>query len=266
MSDDLRPATTVLLLRERGALEVFLVKRHARSRFMPSAWVFPGGRVDPDDHALPDEWVRGGQATADRLGLCDKTGRGFLVAGVRETFEEAGIWLGKGELPTALREPLNRNEVRFVDLLASHSAVVDLDRLHPWSWWVTPTSEPRRYDTRFVVAVTDADGLHDDGETVDSGWFTPAAALRAVADGDVRMAPPTWWTVQELAAMGSIAAVLESSKSRTIARIQPILEMGEGTVRLTLPGHTEHPEPAIPGLPDEISLKSGRWWASSPAE
>ncbi|MFT6816906.1 MAG: 8-oxo-dGTP pyrophosphatase MutT (NUDIX family), partial [Myxococcota bacterium] len=147
---DLRPATTVLLLREgQRGVEVFLVKRHGKSRFMPGAWVFPGGRVDDDDHTMPQNMVSGGEMTASRLGLSDDEATGFLVAGVRETFEEAGIWLGKGELPEALRHPLNSGEVRFCDLLAAHQASIDLDVLKPWGWWVTPVSEPRRYDTRF---------------------------------------------------------------------------------------------------------------------
>ena len=258
---EVRPATTVLLLRQRQELEVFLVKRHSRSRFMPSAWVFPGGRVDDADHSVPPEHVRGGRETGQRLGLSEDTWQGFLVAGVRETFEEAGIWLGKGELPSALRGPLNAGEVRFVDLLTSHGAVVDLDRLHPWSWWVTPDNEPRRYDTRFVVAVTDKEGVHDDGETVDSGWFTPADALAAVDSGEVRMAPPTWWTVRELQALGSVDAVLASCRTRPVGRIQPILEMGEGTVSLTLPGHPDHPDPAVGDLPPRIGFAQGRWWA-----
>ena len=43
------PAATTVLLRERGTLEVFLLKRHKASGFMANAYVFPGGKVDPDD-------------------------------------------------------------------------------------------------------------------------------------------------------------------------------------------------------------------------
>ena len=49
-----RPAASVVLLR-RGAkhsersLEVLLLKRAEKAKFMPGVWVFPGGSVDPDD-------------------------------------------------------------------------------------------------------------------------------------------------------------------------------------------------------------------------
>ncbi len=259
---DVRPATTVLLLREgEQGVEVFLVKRHGKSRFMPGAWVFPGGRVDDEDHLMPESMVSGGEHTAARLGLSEKEATGFLVAGVRETYEEAGIWLGKGELPDELRHPLNNGEVRFCDLLAAHQASIDLDVLKPWGWWVTPVSEPRRYNTRFVVATTDADGSHDEGETVDSGWFRPADALAAVDAGEVRMAPPTWWIVQELKRLAHVEAVLAHTDDRPIEKILPILELAEGAVRLTLPGHADHPDAAIAGLPTEIVFEQGKWWA-----
>jgi 8-oxo-dGTP pyrophosphatase MutT (NUDIX family) len=69
-----RLAATVILLRG-GAhdLEVLLVRRTPRARFMAGAWVFPGGAVDPGDGD--------GQA-------------GLRAAGVREVAEEAGIDLG----------------------------------------------------------------------------------------------------------------------------------------------------------------------------
>jgi len=74
-----RLAATVMLLRdEAGALEVLLVRRTSKARFMAGAWVFPGGAVDPGD----------GQGQA-----------GLLAAAARELQEEAGIELGPdGEL------------------------------------------------------------------------------------------------------------------------------------------------------------------------
>jgi 8-oxo-dGTP pyrophosphatase MutT (NUDIX family) len=68
-----RPAATVILLRGGGAgLEVLLVQRNPRSRFMGGAWVFPGGAVDRAEGA----------------------GQGALrTAALRELAEEAGIQL-----------------------------------------------------------------------------------------------------------------------------------------------------------------------------
>src|SRR5213592_5648 len=47
-----RPAASVILLRGGAeALEVLLVRRTPRARFMGGVWVFPGGAVDTDEGA-----------------------------------------------------------------------------------------------------------------------------------------------------------------------------------------------------------------------
>jgi 8-oxo-dGTP pyrophosphatase MutT (NUDIX family) len=69
-----RPAATVILLRGGAErLEVLLLRRNPRARFMGGAWVFPGGAVDT---------AEGDDDAAHR------------AAGVREVAEEAGIELG----------------------------------------------------------------------------------------------------------------------------------------------------------------------------
>ena len=76
-----RPAASVVLLRRGGkhadrALEVLLLKRSERARFMPNVWVFPGGAVDECD----------GEDEAR-----------FKACAARELEEEAGIALAAGE-------------------------------------------------------------------------------------------------------------------------------------------------------------------------
>jgi 8-oxo-dGTP pyrophosphatase MutT (NUDIX family) len=76
-----RPAASVVLLRRGGkhaqrALEVLLLKRTEKAAFMPGAWVFPGGSVDPADGEGPD---------------------GFRACAMRELQEEAGIELPADE-------------------------------------------------------------------------------------------------------------------------------------------------------------------------
>src|SRR5262249_40319074 len=87
-----RPAAAVVLLRDRldGGIEVFLVRRHIRSEFVPDAFVFPGGTVKPAD------------AEIERSGCCASMdsgptalGTGFRAAALRECFEEAGVLLAR---------------------------------------------------------------------------------------------------------------------------------------------------------------------------
>ena len=195
-----RRATTVLLLRPAGSgFEIFMVQRHRRSGFLPNAWVFPGGRVDPADAMAGHPRISGGGSVLAKMGVPRDEAYAFCIAGVRETFEESGIWLGSGELPWDLREPLGRGQADLSAILDEHDATIDLDHLRYWSWWVTPEVEPKRYDTRFLVALAEgAEGLHDDREVVNSGWFEPAQVMRDASHGDFPMAPPTWWTLFEL--------------------------------------------------------------------
>ena len=45
-----RPAATILLLREQTAApEVFMLQRTSKAAFLPGAFVFPGGALDPDE-------------------------------------------------------------------------------------------------------------------------------------------------------------------------------------------------------------------------
>ena len=68
-----RQAASVILLRGGDDLELLLVRRTPRARFMAGVWVFPGGAVDA------------GEGEGDA---------GHRVAAVRELREEAGIALG----------------------------------------------------------------------------------------------------------------------------------------------------------------------------
>lgn len=70
-----RQAATVILLRGGStSLEVLLVKRTEKARFMGGVWVFPGGAVD----------------SADGAGAEDE-GQPHRVAAIRELFEEAQV-------------------------------------------------------------------------------------------------------------------------------------------------------------------------------
>lgn len=260
-----RLATTLLLVRSKaaGGLEIFMVQRHRNSGFLPNAWVFPGGRVDPADAIDGHPNVVGADAVVDRWAIPRERAVAHLVAGVRETFEECGIWLGERPPPPEDRARLASGKIGIGALLDETGATMALDRLHPWSWWVTPVVEKRRYDTRFLLAVVDGEavGTHDDQETVASGWFDPAVVVEEATLNSFPLAPPTWWTLRELASHRSLEELEVAARSRPEVPIMPILEFRtEGTI-LLMPGHPEHPEPRIEGLPTHVVYEGDRWVA-----
>lgn len=256
------PAATLLLLRpESRGFSVFMVQRHKASAFMPNMWVFPGGRVEPGDGLVPAEHTRGGERAIGRFGFAPVEGRAVLVAGVRETFEEAGLWLGQDAPPDDAREALAHQQVSFDALLARHGSVLDLDALHGWARWVTPVGEPRRFDTTFLVAVApEGLGRHDSRETVDSGWFTPREVLDAGV-GRMGLAPPTWWTLGELAELGDVESVLDAAQGRDLSPVRPDLDLSAGSFAILLPGHARHAEARRADLPTRIGLADGVWVA-----
>lgn len=247
-----RPAATALIVRTAPTgLEVFMVQRHRRSGFLPNAWVFPGGKVDDGDRLHGHPRLSGRIALT---GLSESGSAAYGVAAVRESFEEAGIWLGEGEPSEEDRAGLIRGDTGIQRILEERAAAIHLERLHPWSWWITPLVEPKRFDTRFLIAIADGRGRHDEQETVDSRWVNPRAAL---ADHDLRafpLAPPTWWTLRELAAHPTAEAAFAAAAAPAVP-VQPVMLFEEAGVRLLLPGHPDHGAPAIDGLPDRITFE-----------
>ena len=155
---DARPATTVVLLRDGGhGLEVLLMQRPRTMAFAPGMHVFPGGRVDlaSDSQLRVHGFIHTGQWAADR-----DLSRALVAAGVRETFEEAGVLLALDRTgrPPQPDETWEADRLRcerpggFAEVLARRRLHLDADLLAPIAHWVTPEIEGRRFDTRFLVA------------------------------------------------------------------------------------------------------------------
>lgn len=255
-----RPAATVILLREGDAPdrpEVLLLRRHDRAGFAASAWVFPGGVVDPGDAAIDgDSWTGiDPDDLAARFELTPEQVLATHVAAARETYEEAGILLaahGDGRAPdlaapafTALRRDLNDRSVA-VDLAAflrAHDLVLDLGAVTYFSRWITPIQEPRRYDTSFFVAMVPdgAAASPDDVETTQARWIT---AQQALDDPDVGIIFPTEKTLRRIVELGTPADVIAHARAQThVAPVQPhILFDDDGRLHaIVLPDDERYP-------------------------
>lgn len=145
--------------------EVLMGQRHAKHRFMPDVMVFPGGRVDADDHRQPatSELAPATRSMLERRATPARA-RAIGIAAVRELFEETGLVLGE----------------RRADAVAA-----DLAALHYVCRAVTPGGRPIRFNARFLCVPAEA--VHGEiagsGELERLGWFTPEQAHRhRVAD------------------------------------------------------------------------------------
>lgn len=179
-----KDAATLLILDQAagGPVRVLMGRRHTRHAFFPGAYVFPGGRVDPSDSRVPVA-VDYHPAVARRLAIAMKgpksasRARAFGVAAIRETYEEAGLFLGtRATSPKALTGEM----AAFAD----HGVALDLSPLVLIARAITPPRRPRRFDTRFfacfadTIAATTATGLGPSGELEDVAWLTFDEAKR----------------------------------------------------------------------------------------
>jgi len=242
----LRPAATVMLLRDgTDGVEVFMLRRTLSAAFAGGQYVFPGGKVDGEDHAAELEPICDGLDDASasaRLGL-EHGGLAWMVAAVRECFEEAGVLLARhhdarhavrfgtdlnpSDMAVA-REQIHGGERSLVGLCGDHGLRLMVDRIGCTSHWITPVGERRRFDTRFLVTVAppEQEPLHDGGETIESLWVQPDDALRRAGAGELQMFPPTAANLRWLSQFGSTdEAVTEAISSPSPSPILPRMRL-----------------------------------------
>jgi 8-oxo-dGTP pyrophosphatase MutT (NUDIX family) len=246
------PAATVSLVRDSSrGLEVLMLQRSHSLRFMPGVYVFPGGGLDPVDGAPEMGALCVGledPEASSTLGV-DSGGLAYWVAAIREAFEEAGILLAydsTGNLvdmngKAAARYKTHRNTLdgkgnhaAFGNILRSEGLRLAADRLTYFGHWITPVTVPRRYDTRFFMAVAPErqEAHHDESETIAHRWLKPQEALDARDELGLRF--PTIRTLEQFAQCDSTAALARELKGKRVVR--PLLPRMTADGRTLLPG------------------------------
>ncbi|WP_417671422.1 NUDIX hydrolase [Roseibium sp.] len=174
-----KDASTLLILDGEGPDQrVLMGRRHMRHTFMPGKFVFPGGRLDPSDSRIAvahDYHPVVAAKLADQLKGPKSAARvrAIALAAIRETFEEAGLFVGR----KAQAEEDLRLGKGFEDF-AKRGILPDLGPLRMIARAITPPNRSRRFDTRFlaVPASSIADRLESgtgpSGELEDIAWFT----------------------------------------------------------------------------------------------
>lgn len=245
MSDAVRPAATVVLIRDTpSGVEAWLLRRVRQMAFAPGMTVFPGGRVDELDGAGGVPWAGGEpDQVATRMGSSAALVRASMVAAVRETFEEAGVLLTRpphavsdsrdaGWLE-ARRRRVEAGELPFVRLLDELGLAVDATLIRAWARWITPAGEARRYDTVFYVAAlpSGAQARAETSEAEHAQWIRPADALAEHLAGSRPMLAPTVVTLSELADFTRVDDVLVAAQRRSLTPIRPHIETGQDGIR-----------------------------------
>ncbi|HEX3397943.1 MAG TPA: hypothetical protein VHS76_14670 [Steroidobacteraceae bacterium] len=246
MNADVTPrlAATTILVRARGTQpEILLLKRGEHARFMPNAFVFAGGALDPNDESADVyDLCRGlndRQASA-QLEL-PSNGLRFFVAALREAFEECGLLLAydaRGEIvdlaswdESRLRETrlkLSAGELTIAELCRTQGWRLAVDRLTFFSHWITPPGRVR-FDTRFFLCAAPPDQTASlaGNEMSELLWRTAAEALAEHDSKKLLLMYPTRAILKDIAAMRGIDELFDHSRrSGRIAPITPVLPAG----------------------------------------
>jgi 8-oxo-dGTP pyrophosphatase MutT (NUDIX family) len=234
------PAATLVLYAQDG--RHLMLERGADMRFAAGALVFPGGRVDEQDHqqvaALPD------------ISPDDAAAR---VAAIRETLEEAGLAIGifpqpETDVIAAWRAKLKEG-VKFADLLAEGAHELDLGALTLFARWCPRHRISRNFDTRFYVAryngpleAAEADG----GESVTLLWLRAEQALAESAEGRHKLIFPTRRNLERLAAHPTYDKMLAHIAVTPLATITPEIKEINGERRLVIPDGLGYPVTSAP--------------------
>ncbi|EAS33474.3 NUDIX family hydrolase [Coccidioides immitis RS] len=202
-----RPSSSVILISPKN--EVLLLHRVKTSSSFPSAHVFPGGTISPQDGDFPPA----GHPDSHDEGIH------YRRAAIRELFEESGILLAKNSITGQMirvnpaerekgRHAIHMNETTFDQWLKGQdtAAVADTDPLVPFSHWITPQRNPRRFTTQMYLyflphsngGISDIAGdtevqvpSTDGGIEITEAQFLPATEwLRRARVGDIIMFPP----------------------------------------------------------------------------
>jgi 8-oxo-dGTP pyrophosphatase MutT (NUDIX family) len=288
---DLPDASTVILIRDGGQdsgepFEIFLMRRHRAQEFMGDATVFPGGRLDDEDcDPILASYVRGLTPEEARLklkepDLSNDRALGLFLAAVRETFEEAGIllattiggeWINFEDDGTETRFSeyrlrLHKQELSLRELADQENIRYSLDMLTPYSHWITPRIEGKRFDTRFFLArLPDKQmPIHDSIEMTESIWLTPRDALARCDAGQILLMPPTLKTIEELSGYSSADQLFTTTATRTIYPILPQFFQTADSFGVRLPHDAEYSigeykQPIRMDESSRIVMIDGRW-------
>ncbi|EIW84837.1 hypothetical protein CONPUDRAFT_97199 [Coniophora puteana RWD-64-598 SS2] len=240
-----RPSASLIVINDKN--EILLVQRNPKARSFAGQYVFPGGNYDP------------------------KQDTSLAITAIRETFEESGLLLAKSAADSpplsdaaldAARTAIHGQTLAFQTFLAQHSLAADVNALLPFTTWVTPPAQPRRFRTQFFLAFlapspsspsagagagaanftsgTKSDRLPtpDGGQEVILAQFVhPADAIAHFKAGTIGMFPPQYYILDTLRPLLAGRRTTEAQRQRLAAlsrsafgalEINPKVTMVEG--------------------------------------
>lgn len=163
-------ATVVLTIGDRQDPKILMGQRSSRHDFMPSVYVFPGGRVDRIDSYAP--YAGDLSARTERVleaAVSPRKARAIALSCIRETYEETGLMIG-ADAPSQVRNMKNPT----YDAFRKAGKLADISNLEVFGRAITPPHRHKRFDAWFFhrhlgdVAPPEVSDSH---ELLNVGWF-----------------------------------------------------------------------------------------------
>lgn len=188
-------------------------------------------------------------------------GLDYYSAAIREAFEESSVLLARtadGNWAFAdrasdeheierSRELLNSGALAWADFLEQKDLRPAYDALHYFAYWVTPREAPRRFSTRFFLALMPPGqrAVHDDGELTDSHWMTAEEVLQAGKRGEMKLMHPTFCTLRDIAQHDTVDEVIAWARQKGQsgeAQLRPAWVDIDGVYQVVMPGSPFYPD------------------------
>ena len=179
-----RDASSIIIIkRKKNQLYVLMGKRSAKSRFMPSIYVFPGGAVERDDYKVNNIFNLSTNIKKSLLkSRSNKHTVAIMLSAIRETAEECGLFLVSHKMKTKYKKlVLNETWNYFLE----KSILPSTHKLFYFGRAITPSYLKTRYHARFFIAqLNDFCGkIRTNGELENIDWIElKKAKLLPIAD------------------------------------------------------------------------------------
>ncbi len=236
------PAATVVVFRDapqRGdAPQLLMVRRADTMVFAAGAVVFPGGRVDADDHYLA-------KIFAPTLEEDEGAAR---IAAIRETLEETGLAVGidhpeDGDaLADARKKILEGTD--FSEVVRELGWTLQPHILTPFARWRPAHRHDRIFDTRFYLAhdiAASAQVSAQEAENSHAFWVSAREMLDLADRNESHIIFPTRRNLERLALFGSFAEAVEHSRRHEVRAIVPFFDNRNGESHLCIDSDLGYP-------------------------
>ena len=152
----------------------------------------------------------------------------FVIAAIRETFEEAGVLLAnkKENIGSDLESLLEQRDDHldsgwFKSFITTANWMLAVSKLYRWSHWITPRLMKLRFDTRFFLALMPENQAcrPDRKETTEGRWVTPKEGMTGNLSGEIPLSPPAVVILHDLLAYPCMDDLMKAASQNPLSRI-----------------------------------------------